>query len=191
MTSNIYTRTGDSGTTSLAGGMRRQKDDVRVEAYGAIDEANSWIGTARAFVSDLLLDRLLEFMQHRFYSCCSGLAHPPEATREYPAVTREDIEWVERAIDRLEVATGAIKGFVLPGGTKAAAILHVARTVVRRGERRMWTLAQKEHVDENALKFVNRSSDFLFAAARYANAIGQAGDVLWQKDIAAPLFDEQ
>ncbi len=182
----IYTRTGDQGTTSLADGTRLPKGSARIEAYGTVDEANSWIGAARSFVDDGLLDGMLAFVQHRFYNCSSNLA---SSTTEDPApvgVDQRDIDFLERAIDQLTHKSGKIEGFILPGGGRAAGMLHIARTVCRRAERRIWTLAETSPVDSMVVKFVNRASDLLFAGARYANIVEGTGDVMWQKELPQP-----
>jgi len=186
MKSSIYTRSGDAGTTSLVDGRRVSKTDARVAAYGTVDEANSWIGAARAFGNDPLLDRVLEFLQHRFYNCSSNIATPPDGDFEPVTVAPADISFLERAIDRFEEATGPLGGFVLPGGERAAGLLHVARTVCRRAERRILVLHADEPVDPVVLKLVNRASDVLFAAARYANHLAGSGDVLWDADLTVP-----
>ncbi|MCP4676921.1 MAG: cob(I)yrinic acid a,c-diamide adenosyltransferase [Deltaproteobacteria bacterium] len=186
MASSIYTRTGDVGTTSLCDGTRVPKEATRIEAYGALDETNSWLGAARAFVDDPTLDRTLEFVEHRFYNCSSNLATPPGSGFESVSVSEADVRFLEQAIDCFEEKTGGLRGFVLPGGTRAAGMIHIARAVCRRAERRMWALARDEKVDDTVIKFVNRASDFLFAAARYANAIADDSDVLWNKNLPAP-----
>jgi cob(I)alamin adenosyltransferase len=186
MGSGIYTRTGDKGETSLVDGSRTPKNSPRVEAYGTVDEANSWIGAARAFATDPVLARALEFLQHRFFNCSSNLATPPGAGIEPPTIAPDDVEFLERTIDLFEERTGPLRHFVLPGGTRAAGLLHVARTVCRRAERRIVDLAAREEVDPVVRKFVNRSSDFLFAAARYANAAEGSDDVAWNKKFLAP-----
>lgn len=188
MGSNIYTRTGDGGTTSLVDGSRIPKTSLRVEAYGTLDEANSWIGVARAFVADPLLKTALEFVQHRFYNCSSNLATPPGGDFVPPGIDPADVGWLEAAIDRFEQATGALDHFVVPGGCTDAGLLHVARTVVRRAERCIVALTADEPVDEQVRKFVNRSSDFLFAAARYANHTCGAGDVSWDSQLPRPIL---
>jgi cob(I)alamin adenosyltransferase len=186
MTSSIVTRTGDGGTTSLADGRRVPKTDLRVEAYGTVDEANSWVGAARAFAGDPWLAAALELVQHRLYNCSSNLATPPDGALAPTRVSPEDVLWLERAIDRFEARTGPLERFVVPGGCKDAALLHVARTVVRRAERLVVALGAREEVDPDVRRFLNRTSDFLFAAARYANAVCGAGDVLWNKDLPRP-----
>lgn len=190
MSSSIYTRTGDRGETSLADSSRVPKDSLRVEAYGTVDEANSWVGLARTFSADPLLAEVLDFVQHRLFNCSSNLASPPGTPWEVPRIAEADIELLERAIDRFEAATGPLTSFVLPGGAQAAAALHVARTVVRRAERRIVTLAGREGgVDALVQKFVNRASDLLFAAARYANHVDGRPDVRWDKARARPDLD--
>jgi cob(I)alamin adenosyltransferase len=183
MTSRIYTRTGDEGTTALADGTRVPKSELRLEAYGTIDEANSWVGVARAFTDDARLGAILESVQHRLYNCSSNVAMP-EPSGSAVSIADADIAFLERAIDALDAAAGAIRGFVLPGGSRVASFLHVARTVGRRAERLLWSLAEEEEVDPNVLKYLNRASDLLFAAARCANHLEIGGDVLWDK--AAP-----
>jgi cob(I)alamin adenosyltransferase len=186
MGSSIYTRAGDQGTTSLADGRRVPKASPRVEAYGTVDEANSWVGAARAFSADALMSRALEFLQHRLYNCSSSLATPPGGSLAPPGIGPEDVDFLERGIDRFEERTGPLDRFVVPGGCREAGLLHVARTVVRRAERLVVALAAEEPVDDQVLRFLNRASDFLFAAARYANAVCGAGDVFWDKDLPRP-----
>jgi cob(I)alamin adenosyltransferase len=187
MASSIYTRKGDSGTTSLFDGTRVSKAAARVEAYGTIDEANAWIATARSFVEDPLLDEVLEVLAHRFYNCSSNVAAGADPGAARTGIAEEDVAFLERAIDRMEGASGPIGGFVLPGGSRGAGLLHVARTVCRRAERLLCALGRDEPVDPTVLKFVNRASDALFAAARYANHLDGRGDALWDKDIEPPF----
>ncbi|MBX5146424.1 cob(I)yrinic acid a,c-diamide adenosyltransferase [Rhizobium lentis] len=180
----IYTKTGDDGTTGLASGRRRRKDDLRVEAYGTIDEANSAIGLARLHTSGLPeLDAMLMSIQNDLFDLGADLATPD--TGEPPAyeplrIVETQLGRIERDIDRLNAELDPLKSFILPGGSPAAAHLHLARTIARRAERLMVTLARRdgEIVGEPALKYINRLSDFLFVAARHANDRGRA-DVLW------------
>jgi cob(I)alamin adenosyltransferase len=188
MPSHIYTRRGDKGYTSLVDGSRVPKDAGRVEAYGTVDEANAWAGAARVFVRHALLDSTLEVLQHRLYNCSSSLATPPGAEIEAPGVSEEDLAFLEQAIDRFEEATGPLTKFVVPGGGRAASMLHVARTVIRRAERDVVALAADEAVDTMVIKFLNRSSDFLFAAARYANHVEDIPDVCWDRHLPLPDF---
>lgn len=180
----IYTKTGDDGTTALVSGPRRTKHDLRVEAYGTIDEANSAIGVARLFTADRAdLDAMLALIQNDLFDLGADLATPE--TSEPPAyeplrVVENQVLRLEQDIDRLNTDLEPLKSFVLPGGSAAAAHLHLARTVVRRAERLMVALARSEGetVSPAALKYANRLSDFLFVAARHANDCGKA-DVLW------------
>lgn len=188
--SNIYTRRGDRGETSLVDGSRVPKDDLRVRAYGTIDEANSWVGVTRACTDDALLGSVLTFLQHRLYNCSSNVATPEGATVVPPGIADEDVAFLESAIDRLEARTGPLTCFVLPGGSSCAAFLHVARTVCRRAERLLVALSAGAPVDPQVQRFVNRSSDLLFAAARYANSVGGVGDVAWDRSLARPDLDE-
>jgi cob(I)alamin adenosyltransferase len=186
MSSSIYTRSGDKGQTSLVDGSRLPKDSKRVTAYGTVDEANSWVGAARSAGADPLLDEVLELVQHRLFNCSSNLATPPDAGFAPPTIAEEDVEFLERAIDRFEETTGALTHFVLPGGTPAASFLHLARTVCRRAERHIVSLAAEELVDPQVQKFVNRASDLLFAAARYANAVAGRSDPGWDQHLPLP-----
>ena len=182
MTSKIYTRTGDAGTTGLFGGERVSKADPRVEAYGTVDEANAFVGAARALVEDADLGDMLDFVMHKLFNCSSALAHPPCETPKTNIVA-EDIEKLEAATDRFMAAAGPIGGFVLPTGTRTASSLHLARTVCRRAERRIVALFDQAPSDPMVLKFINRASDFLFAAARYANKIDGLGDIFWNSNL--------
>lgn len=190
MSRPIYTRRGDTGETSLAGGLRVPKTSARIEAIGTLDEANSAIGHARAALSAesggggaVDLAAMLDFAQHRLFNVAGHLA-TPVAPSSAPArsigVTEDDVARLESAIDALAACTADLVDFVLPGGCESAARLHVARTVVRRAERRVLDLAASEPVDGNALAFINRLSDLLFAAARYENR--DCGDVTWDPE---------
>ena len=178
MASKIYTRTGDFGETALVGGTRISKASLRVDAYGAMDETNTVVGAAFARCEDMQLCRILEFVMHKLFNCSSLLAHPV-AIASKVRITSKDIEFLEDSIDSLQSATDPIRGFALPTGCDLAACLHMARTTCRRAERRLVTLHRKEPVDECLLRFVNRLSDLLFAAARYANHIASQPDILW------------
>ncbi|QFY61566.1 cob(I)yrinic acid a,c-diamide adenosyltransferase [Rhizobium grahamii] len=180
----IYTKTGDDGTTALVSGARRLKSDLRVEAYGTIDEANSAIGIARLHMQGMpILDTMLNLIQNDLFDLGADLATPD--TGETPAyeplrIIETQVSRLERDIDQLNADLQPLKSFVLPGGHSAAAHLHLARTITRRAERLMVSLARTEGevVSDAALQYVNRLSDFLFVAARHANDRGHA-DVLW------------
>ncbi len=186
----IYTRTGDDGTTSLGSGGRRKKYDLRIAAYGTVDEANAAIGLARLHTGQdaspeaAALDAALSRIQNDLFDvgadlCTPGMGKGPGGARL--TVTDKQVAWLEAEIDRLNAELSPLRSFVLPGGTAAAACLHLARTVCRRAERLVAELADKpgESVTPELLKYVNRLSDFLFVASRYANGKG-ARDVLWQ-----------
>ncbi|RAI45747.1 cob(I)yrinic acid a,c-diamide adenosyltransferase [Rhodoplanes roseus] len=181
----IYTRTGDDGTTALGTGERRKKHDLRIAAYGTVDEANAALGMVRlSTAAEPVLDAMLKRIQNDLFDLGADLCMPsggkgPGGARL--AVTEEQVARLEREIDTLNADLAPLRSFVLPGGTPAAAALHVARTVCRRAERLMSELAdtEGEAVSAPALKYVNRLSDFLFVAARWCNDRG-AGDVLWQ-----------
>jgi cob(I)alamin adenosyltransferase len=182
----IYTRTGDDGTTGLGSGERRRKDDLRVEAYGTVDETNAAIGIARLSTAAAEeLDAMLARIQNDLFDLGADLATPPtETPLPYEAlrIVQDQVDRLEREIDTLNAKLAPLRSFVLPGGTPAAAALHLARTICRRAERLMVALAAQEPVGAPALKYVNRLSDFLFVAARYVNhkAEGEGGgDVLW------------
>jgi cob(I)alamin adenosyltransferase len=181
----IYTRTGDDGTTALGSGERRKKYDLRIEAYGTLDEVNAVIGIARLHAaSDTVLDGMLGRIQNDLFDVEADLCMPSEKGKgpggARLTVTDTQVDWLEQQIDLLNADLGPLKSFILPGGSVAAAYLHLARTVCRRGERLMVELRDKpgEDVTPAALKYVNRLSDFLFVAGRHANDKG-ATDVLW------------
>jgi len=183
--SKIYTRTGDDGTTGLVGGERRAKYDLRIEAVGAVEEANAAIGLARAHLdpAENEVDALLARVQNDLFDLGSDLATPAaseRAGREALRIAASQVERLEREIDRFNAELEPLTSFVLPGGSQAAAALHLARTITRRAERLMWALAAREpdSVGRDALKYANRLSDLLFVACRWINKKG-AGDVLW------------
>jgi cob(I)alamin adenosyltransferase len=181
----IYTRTGDDGSTGLGSGERRKKYDLRVAAYGTLDETNAAIGIARLHTAnDVPLDAALSRIQNDLFDvgadlCTPGKGRGPDGARL--TVTQAQVDWLESEIDRLNDQLAPLKSFVLPGGTAAAAYLHLARTICRRAERLIAELKDRpnEIVGDEVLKYVNRLSDFLFVAGRYANGKGSR-DVLWQ-----------
>ena len=182
--SKIYTRTGDDGTTALGSGRRIAKYDLRVEAYGTLDEANAAIGLARLHTrqSDPALDGMLVRIQNDLFDLGAELCFPDETkdARGRLAVTDAQVERLEGEIDELNRELQPLRSFVLPGGSPAASFLHLARTVSRRAERLMVALAARpnEPVGPDALRYINRLSDFLFVASRFANDKGK-DDVLW------------
>jgi cob(I)alamin adenosyltransferase len=177
----IYTRTGDDGTTALGSGERRKKYDLRIACYGTIDETNAAIGVVRLHTAqDDEIDPMLARIQNDLFDLGADLCSPAAHEHKRLTVTDAQVTRLETEIDRLNAGLSPLRSFVLPGGTPAAAHLHVARTICRRAERLMVQLADQpgEEVSVVALKYTNRLSDFLFVASRYANQKG-ARDVLW------------
>lgn len=177
--SKIYTRGGDKGETSLGDGSRRVKHDLRVTAYGTVDEANATIGLARLH-TDGDVDALLSRVQNDLFDLGADLCTPEEQTRRSGAlrIAAAQVEKLEAEIDRHNESLEALKSFILPGGTPAAAYLHLARTVTRRAERLVVELAETESLNPEAVKYLNRLSDLLFVLSRHENDGGKA-DVLW------------
>lgn len=179
----IYTRTGDDGTTGLVRGPRRSKADLRVECFGTVDEANSFIGMARLHTGSMpKLDRLLARVQNDLFDLGSDLATPgadPVGAAPSLRITAQQTEWLEQQIDNYNEGLAPLTSFVLPGGTPLAVALHLGRTVTRRAERLVVELiAAEPDVNNAVLVYLNRLSDLLFVMARVANANGDS-DVLW------------
>ena len=178
----IYTRTGDAGTTRLATGQPVSKASLRVEAYGAVDEANACLGLARLHTQgDAELDAALGRIQNELFDLGADLATPPrEGETNVLRMVQGQVDRLERELDALNAHLPPLASFILPGGTPAAAHLHLARTVARRAERIAVALVETgESVGPEAMKYLNRLSDFLFVAARYANDRG-AAEVFWR-----------
>ena len=179
----IYTRTGDTGTTALAAGGRRPKHDLRIEAYGTVDETNACIGMVRLHTQGDPLDPILGRIQNDLFDLGSDLA-TVETGKPLPyaplRITQGQVDRLETEIDAMNAELSTLRSFVLPGGTPSAAALHLARTICRRAERRVVELAEKpdEIVSAEAVRYLNRLSDLLFVASRYINEKG-AFDVLW------------
>ena len=184
---SIYTRRGDTGTTSLADGSRVPKDDARVNAYGTIDEANSAIGLARAACTDPRLESVLHFLQQRLLNCSSSVATPQAAHGAgTPQVSAEDVAFLEHAIDTFDETSGSLDHFIMEAGTDTATRLMLARAIMRRAERALVTQAASEPVDAQVQAFVNRASDALFAGARYANATDGRAEERWDPQAPVP-----
>jgi cob(I)alamin adenosyltransferase len=182
--SNIYTQTGDKGMTSLVGGHRVPKTHPRLEAYGTIDELNSFLGLLNEedeLAGDDPVRELLLFIQSKLFTVGSYLATDPTRT-EYKIesrITTDSIERLEQAIDRIDAQLPKMKAFVLPGGSHAAALAHVCRTVCRRAERAIYQLAGSAEVEELVLIFMNRMSDFLFVLARKLCVLKKGEEIFW------------
>lgn len=188
----IYTRTGDDGSTGLTGGERRAKYDLRVEAYGDVDEANACIGMARMY-SQGAHDDMLMRIQHDLFDLGADLSTPYAPPISHPQaggmkggealrIIQPQIDRLEQEIDSLNEHLAPLNSFVLPGGTELSANLHLARTVVRRAERVACAVAAKEKINPLAVKYLNRLSDFLFVLSRAANGNGEK-DVLWKPGV--------
>jgi cob(I)alamin adenosyltransferase len=183
----IYTRTGDAGETSLGSGERVSKADIRIEAYGTVDETNAVIGLVRQHTTHIrlaLLDAMLARIQNELFDLGADLCVPDRGQTlawEPLRILASQAERLEEEIDQLNESLSPLRSFVLPGGTAAAACLHQARTVCRRAERLMVALngIEGETVGVAALAYVNRLSDFLFVASRWANSVAGDGDILW------------
>ena len=182
--SKIYTGTGDGGSTRLGGGREVHKWDLRIEAYGTVDELNSVIGiTLAADVADEDCRQLLQSVQNDLFDIGADLCLPQEEGEPEGAALRvgeTQVAQLETAIDRINSGLGTLHSFVMPGGTAAASHLHLARTICRRAERTVWELADRETVNAQVPVYLNRLSDLLFVMARAENAAAGTGDVLWQ-----------
>lgn len=190
----IYTKRGDGGETSLAGGQRVAKDSLRIECYGTVDELNSFVGLALITCQELggtdprmgLLSAILRRVQHELFNLGSILATRPEDVHPKQArVTGAEIEQLEREIDAMNEDLPALRSFVLAGGTRLNAELHVARTVCRRAERLLVKLAREEEVPREAIQYLNRLSDAMFVWSRWANFVLRVPEVLWDPNLAA------
>jgi len=190
----IYTKTGDKGETGLYGGKRVRKDNLRVRAYGDIDETNAAIGIARSYIvegssgsREILnyIDQVLETVQNKLFSLGAMLAGSED--QNY-SIKDSDLEYLERCIDHMDEHVQPIKAFILPYGTDLSARLHLARTVARRAERSIVALSGEEQIDPNILSYSNRLSDFLFTLARFANKAQGVPDTLWKKDFAPAML---
>ncbi len=175
----IYTRTGDKGETSLFGGSRIAKNDPRIEAYGTIDELNSFLGIARASWPASPIDAQLQRVQSDLFDIGAYLAAP--GTERFRSVDAHRIEELEQGIDAMEAELQPLTTFIVPGGSPAAAELHVARTVCRRAERRVVALEESSAEMQTTIAYLNRLSDFLFVAARVANRRHGAADTPWSR----------
>ena len=177
----IYTQTGDDGTTGLIGGQRVAKDDIRLHAYGTVDEMNSLLGVIRAQGVSQRCDDILSRLQHQFFELGAELATPETSSKPSERITAEAVLEVESWIDELESELTPLANFILPGGSPQAATLHLARCVCRRAERDIATLAKSAPVREVVSKYVNRISDLLFVMARTANREAGVDDVPWKQ----------
>lgn len=179
----IYTKTGDDGTTGLVGGTRVKKYDVRLDAYGTVDELNASIGIIRSFEFSSTSKEYLIEIQNKLFNIGSRLASDEkgEAVTSGLSISEEHIAALEKAIDDLDEELPGLTRFILPGGTPAAAQCHVARTVCRRAERRILEFSEQIFVQPEIIKYINRLSDFLFVLARKLNAISGTEEMPWRQ----------
>ncbi|MGH8397636.1 MAG: cob(I)yrinic acid a,c-diamide adenosyltransferase [Gammaproteobacteria bacterium] len=175
--SKIYTRTGDDGSTGLGDGTRVPKDDARVEAYGTVDELNSTIGLLLAEKLPQDVSECLTRIQHELFDLGSELCVPG-----YKAITADHITWLERTLDRFNADLPPLKEFILPGGSRAAGVCHLARTVCRRAERRTLTLHRQHPQNPESIKYLNRLSDLLFVLARVIARQNGGAEILWRHE---------
>ena len=178
----IYTRHGDTGQTTLFDGRRVAKNNLRIDTYGTVDELNSALGLAIAFCKDVAINAALARIQHQLFDLGADLATPLDSPsqKKVPRVGENESRWLEEQIDLATAELPPLKEFILPGGSTAAAQLHAARTICRRGERLLVTLMEQENLGPGPLMYLNRLSDYLFVAARLANKRAGSGDVPWQ-----------
>ena len=172
----IYTRGGDEGLTSLGDGSRVNKHNLRVVAYGEIDEANALLGVSLLYVSKKI-ERILKIIQNDLFDLGADLCFPEDSKKSKLKVSESQVDFLEEKIDDINKDLEPLSSFILPGGTNASSFLHLARCVVRRAERNLSYLNDNEEINKSVFKYVNRLSDFLFVASRYENK--KNGDVLW------------
>lgn len=177
----IYTKTGDKGTTSLVGGTRVPKTHIRLEAYGTVDELNSHLGLLVTYLLDEKDKAFLRQVQGRLFAVGSHLATDREKTELKAAsvISPEHVEMVEREIDRLDTLLPPLSAFILPGGSRGAAVCHICRTVCRRAERRILALAEQVEISSELLAYVNRLSDYLFVLSRKMNQDEKKEEIFW------------
>ena len=180
----IYTRTGDNGTTGLIGGSRVKKYDLRLEAYGTIDELNSYLGLVRTMQTDEHADKVLGIIQNKLFVIGANLASDEStvAIRKQMPCKEADVLMLENEMDQLFTVLPRLNNFILPGGCHASAFCHVARTVCRRAERRIVELSEKNEVDAILIKYINRLSDYLFVLSRKVSMDQKAPEILWSQE---------
>ncbi len=176
----IYTKTGDEGKTSLFGGERVDKNNIRIKAYGTVDELNSVIGLALSEKVDKRTNEILSNVQQTLFIIGGELATPENVkSSAIKSISTDDISLIEKGIDEFELELSPLKNFILPGGSKTAATLHFARTVCRRAEREIVEIDQKEKVNQKIIIYINRLSDLLFVIARFENHVSSTPEIEW------------
>jgi cob(I)alamin adenosyltransferase len=178
----IYTKTGDTGETGLFRGARVPKHDLRVDAYGNVDELNAWIGALLSEIHEPEIHHQLSTIQHQLFEVGADLATPPQSPDDKNIrITSDLVQELEKSIDHFEEHLPPLQNFILPGGSKGGALLHYARTVCRRAERSVTRLQAEQSINPEIVRYLNRLSDFLFVAARTENHKAGAPEVLWKK----------
>ena len=183
--SRIYTKTGDKGKTSLIGGERMAKNEQRIKAIGSLDELNATIGLAQNFITETKIRSVLSSIQNEIFNIGAELANPKKIGKESGKIiilTEQKVLRLEQLIDRYDSKLKPLSNFILPGGSKAGACIHLARSATRRAERETVGLSKKEKVNTNVLIYLNRLSDLFFILARYVNKQSKKKEILWQKD---------
>ena len=178
----IYTKKGDSGETSLFGGTRVPKSNERIEAYGTVDELNSFVGLAASYELSEAGTKYVRKIQELLFTLGADLATPPSSKTRIERISEDDVTLLEDAIDELEEDLESLKNFILPGGSQPGATLHVARTICRRAERATVACSKSDNISDNCIKFLNRLSDFLFVLARYENKNAGVREETWKPD---------
>lgn len=180
MALKIYTKTGDSGQTGLFGGKRLPKHHIRIEAYGTVDELNSYLGLLRDVIGDSTLRMKLKTLQDRLFDLGSVLACDPDKDFKLPGIQEADVSFLESEIDNMTARLPELKNFILPGGHSTVSFCHIARCVCRRSERMVVALSMEEQVEEINIRFLNRLSDYLFVLARKLGKGLDVEEVTWQ-----------
>ncbi len=176
----IYTKTGDKGETSLFGGKRISKDDLRIEAYGTVDELNTFTGVLHDLCDNSEIKQELQSIQSLLFNLGSVLASDPEKNFQLPGIRQKHIDALESSMDRMDAKLPELRNFILPSGHPTVSAAHVCRTVCRRAERRVVSLAGMASVEEINLIYLNRLSDYFFVLARYLGHLNGAGEIIWQ-----------
>ncbi|RMG80132.1 MAG: cob(I)yrinic acid a,c-diamide adenosyltransferase [Bacteroidetes bacterium] len=179
MAFKIYTKTGDSGSTGLFGGKRLPKSDIRIEAYGTVDELNAFVGLVRDDCADEHIRGVLETVQNRLFTIGSNLASDPDKQTKVPDLLESDIELLEKEIDQMNEVLPPLKNFILPGGHRQVSQCHIARCVCRRAERSVVRLSEGEEVAPVLIKYLNRLSDYLFVLSRKLGHDLGAPEIAW------------
>lgn len=180
----IYTRTGDDGTTGLIGGSRVKKYDLRLEAYGTVDELNSYLGVVRSFQTNGHADQILEQIQNKLFVIGAHLASDDSITlvKKQMPLGEKDILLLEKEMDKINEQLPELRNFILPGGCQATSFCHVSRTVCRRTERLIVELSEKTDIDPNLVKYINRLSDYLFVLSRKISMDQNVPEMLWSQE---------